>query len=318
MLIATMAASLTLAADPHRFVLQFQSDFDAASTIAVEASGTVIGDYDPDTNPGGTQTRPGTSGGEGNQPIGNTVSVGGDDSESAIPEGDLWIDVDLGASTMTLTRLDINLLREDVLTIPMDSTRTFDVFHTVSPDSVFPPGYSINGSYDDVLVHAMTATLAPSGGTLTMTPQLDNTWSLDGTLDLVITTEATSGGAPFEVEVVTATATASGSVVFAFPDETAELILVVLVSVDQAIDGTAFGLESEALDVPTVLPPGQVAHLLSSMTVGQASHAADLSLTIFADGTSCLGDFNVDGVGDIFDVIDFLGAFNEGAPEADW
>ena len=46
-----------------------KSTFEQAFSVAIPFAGTLIGDYDEEGNPEGTQTRPGLFGGSGNNPI---------------------------------------------------------------------------------------------------------------------------------------------------------------------------------------------------------------------------------------------------------
>ncbi|MCA9298899.1 MAG: hypothetical protein KDA28_07525, partial [Phycisphaerales bacterium] len=83
-----------------------------------------------------------------------------------------------------------------------------------------------------------------------------------------------------------------------------------------ALDGPFTGIQDTPLDLPTILPPGDVAHMLISLDVERIVASLDASISIDATGTRCPVDLAIDGVLDINDIIAFLGRFDAG--EGDW
>ncbi len=65
----------SLQADP--IPMQVDSEMSGAfldTSLSLVMNGTFIGDYDEETNPEGTMTRPGLFGGSGNQPVTTSVT----------------------------------------------------------------------------------------------------------------------------------------------------------------------------------------------------------------------------------------------------
>ena len=70
LLLLTLSIPVTGFAVADDFLVEpKKSTFDQAFSVAIPFAGTLIGDYDEEGNPEGTQTRPGIFGGSGNNPI---------------------------------------------------------------------------------------------------------------------------------------------------------------------------------------------------------------------------------------------------------
>ncbi|NCF39006.1 MAG: hypothetical protein GWP75_02690, partial [Planctomycetia bacterium] len=70
-----------------------ESIVDQTLLVSVPFDGVLIGDYDAKTNPGGTQTRPGLFGGNGNLPVDYSAVFGiGSPSQQSQPSGSIVVD----------------------------------------------------------------------------------------------------------------------------------------------------------------------------------------------------------------------------------
>jgi hypothetical protein len=78
-------------------------------------------------------------------------------------------------------------------------------------------------------------------------------------------------------------------------------------------------LPSFPMDVPTILPPGETAHLLMDLTLDEVGSSLVGQLTIAADGLvgGCAADFNGDGSVNTLDFVAFLNAWSEREADAD-
>ena len=81
MMIGGCASALGLGSNAWAQNFESTIDTNASTTninmaVVLDTAGTLIGDYDASTNPGGTQTRPGFFGGAGNQLINTSMSLG--------------------------------------------------------------------------------------------------------------------------------------------------------------------------------------------------------------------------------------------------
>ncbi len=83
-----------------------------------------------------------------------------------------------------------------------------------------------------------------------------------------------------------------------------------------------YTVTNQALDVPTVLPPGGTAHLLLNGDFGDLTIALAATGNIQASGqrhtTPCPADFNGDGHLNILDFLGFLNAYAAGDPRGDF
>ena len=148
---------------------------DVLTSFAAELPSTVIGDYDPVNNPGGTLTRPGFFGGSGNQPVDIDLTLSGVADFLASPTGSLSVGVDLPGLTLDVAGLDLDLLGGSTETADLVASLLFQTFRTFQPDSLFIGGIPLDlplGS--QTLSEVLLVQSAPSvGGMLTATADPD-------------------------------------------------------------------------------------------------------------------------------------------------
>ena len=114
-----------------------------ALTIGVPFSGTLIGDYDEESNPDGTQTRPGLVGGTGNNPIPYVAQFDMSGDNTSNPAGTMSITIDEKASSALVEGFAIDLLGSSVNELEYGVTLNYETFNTVSPFSIYPGGFDI-------------------------------------------------------------------------------------------------------------------------------------------------------------------------------
>lgn len=134
----------------HASSIEFELDVDAsAATTAFDFSlpftGTLIGDYDAETNPDGTQTRPGLFGGSGNNPIDCEIGISiASDPTPTSPSGRIVVDFDdLDASLLLVEELEIDLLTGSAGSVEGTLDLVFESFNTVNPFSIYPGGFPL-------------------------------------------------------------------------------------------------------------------------------------------------------------------------------
>jgi hypothetical protein len=140
--VVVMTSSLVCA---EEFLLLPGSSFYRGELEAdVPLEGVLVGDFDPQTNPRGTETRPPSSK-RGNVPIpmfGSLLLAGSFDGLQ--PSG--WIDADwdLATASMVIHAFDIDLGGSGPGPVPLDQwiDSISSPFVTVRPDGVFPTGIS--------------------------------------------------------------------------------------------------------------------------------------------------------------------------------
>ncbi len=111
----------------------------------VPFSGTLIGDYDPKTNPQGTSTRPGLFGGSGNNPISCDITLElASDPTPTSPTGRLSLDLDqLESGLLVLETLEIDLLSGGAGEISGDLVLLYATFNTINPSSIYLGGFEL-------------------------------------------------------------------------------------------------------------------------------------------------------------------------------
>ena len=137
--LAVVAASVDFAIDASgsTSIIDFQFE--------VPFSGTLIGDYDPETNPQGTSTRPGLFGGSGNNPIPCDITLElASDPAPTSPTGGLSLDFDqLESGLLVIEALDIDLLAGGTGAISGDLVLLYDTFNTINPSSIYLGGFEL-------------------------------------------------------------------------------------------------------------------------------------------------------------------------------
>ena len=286
-----------LATSSCAFADRFEIDVDssAASVLfefSVPFSGTLIGDYDPKTNPDGTQSRPGLFGGSGNNPIpcalDLSIASGGEPSS---PRGTIDLDfAGIDASLLVIEALDIDLLGDSVQTVDGELALVYDTFNTVNPFSIYPGGIEIPVPLAGAEVLRSEVTLpepstvfaAGSKGTIQFDAVIPVVW----TIEFDAGTGAQTQEVPVALPLAGTISGAAGSRVVEFGGDTT-------------------GAGSQPLDVPVgpipvplpTIPTGGTANLLFSGTLTSVEFSTDFALTVRADEveTSVFGDLDGDG-----------------------
>ncbi len=288
-----------------------------AGSMSTELTGTLIGDYDADTNPDGTLTLPGVWGGSGNNPIplAMTVSVGFDDGSNPVGVLHLEIDDELGLANMN--GLAWNVLPETVLPAELTTTILYETFRTVSPDSLYPGGTPVDIPLGEASVTACTITQsAPGAGTATAVDGLpgahDLTVAVPAMLDMTVTTEAL-GTLPLQMPIVLNVEGRHEA-----GDATNMLTMTATAAIDESGDLPGEPLPTIPAEFPTVIPPGGTASLLLDLTPTSAATkiVIDSEVTATSDH-SIPGDVNGDGVVNTDDLLAVIAAFGpcEECPE---
>lgn len=137
--LSAMAASADFEIDPNGSTSLIDFQFE------VPFSGTLIGDYDPETNPQGTSTRPGLFGGSGNNPIPCDITLElASDPTPTSPTGRLSLDFDeLESGLLVVEALEIDLLSGGTSGIAGDLVLLYQTFNTINPTSIYLGGFEL-------------------------------------------------------------------------------------------------------------------------------------------------------------------------------
>jgi len=261
--------------------------------------GTLIGDYDAKSNPGGTQTRPGLFGGSGNNPIGCGIDlrVQGDPTPT-MPTGFVELDptgVEDGA--ITITGLELDLLGGGAGAIGGELVIVYETFNTVNPFSIYPGGIEIPVPLDGATIlrsEVALANVVPAAAT-----EVRGGFTFDTLVPVIWTLEFDAGTGP-QVQSIPASLPLSGSVLGDPGDRGLQLGGAVADAGSQPLD---LPVGPIATPLPTI-PPGGTANLLFSGQLLSVDFAIDLGLDLTAIEQASIdpADLNGDGRVDAADI----------------
>ena len=273
---------------------------DRALNIEFPISGTLIGNYDAETNPEGTQTLPGLFGGSGNNPVdfsANNVISG---SSNSNPNGSFDLDLDLDAGTVQITDFSVDVLAGSSDTLSATLRFLYENFRTVNPTSVFFGGIEIPIPLGNIVLNSWT--LQQSGPSILLlgyAAEDPGNYSVTGTVLMNSTftftlfeQEIAPGPLPLPLLI--------DGILTATPDGF-EFQLTSSTAFDEPIPVDGFEFTDLPLPLPTILPPGGTANLLLNALASEGTSSGSWSVSILANGIetdSCTGgpDLNGDGL----------------------
>lgn len=301
------------------------STADLLSGAELSSGGTLIGDYDAATNPGGTQTRPGLFGGSGN----NAIPVGADFVLDAVldaePAGGVAFEADFDALTLRFDAVSLDLLNGSAAATDVGVTLTFNTFNTINPSFIYPGGIPFDVPLGEI-GSVTRAELALSGASETVlieteTPEtFEFTVMLPAEVSLTVTSGLLGGGGEpvgTEIEALPLILVVSGTLTRAGDGS-----VVMTLQADAVAESTKVPLETGPLPTaPVELPTLGTATAGVLLSLTPESLVVDatlgLSLTVGATAPDCQADWNGDSALNVFDVFAYLGDYNAGNPEAD-
>jgi len=324
-----IGAMVLIATTTHAqdFAVTLNSDTSSATIDAgtvIDASGFLIGDYDPDTNPTGTQTRPGLFGGSGNQPIDTITTLQTATTLDAMPAGSMSVSLDTLGGMGSIDGFTIDLLNGSDASTDLSVTIGFDTFRTFDPSFLYLGGIPITLPLGEV-GQISNATLTQNAPALiTLTPAIipeayDIVGVIPAVLDMTVTLML-PGGEPTEtpIEQLPVLVPISGQVQ-PLGDGTLQMTL------SAAPDPIVQEIPIEGVELPAIpfeLPTlgSDTAGVLFTLSPQSISLDASISITINANGApaACAADLTGDGVLNFFDVSAFLSAYNAMDPIADF
>jgi len=294
------------------------------TTTTLTTAGSLIGDYDAQTNPEGTQTRPGFFGGSGNNPIPVSADFVSQTGGVIGPTGSLVLTLDLDAATADIEGLTLDLLGGQALAAEIALTLLYDSFHTVNPSFIYPGGVPITLPLGQIgSVVAATLEQTDTGfGVLTPT----------GEADVYEFAAAVPASASFEVNIAPAgsdpavqqigplaVVVALGGQITLIDDDHLLLSIAVGPLTDEQtvpIDPAA-ELPAVPLELPTL--GTETAGVVMTLSADSVHMQTLVELSVTGQGTrvGCIADWDSDGVLSFFDVMGFLSDFAAQDPRAD-
>lgn len=307
-----VAASFAAAAhaDIYRFTVRTSaSNINTDLSATTVLTGSFIGDYDVDANPTGTRTIPGAFGGDTTQntaiPISGTAGFTG--SDTSHPVGQFTFNLDTESLTATVAGFSLDMLNGTPLGVTLGLVVEWDTFRTRQPTSLFLGGFPIPIPFGQVELSMLTLAQTELTGAGIVTENGPGSYSVTVIAPVTVIGQIDALGTmqpigpftvplPLQVDVTITGQTATAN--FAFDTTLAQEIPFML-------DLPA----NQAIDLPTVLPPGGTAHLLLNAMVDGASLDFTLGATLVADGVRQErnpADWNNDGIVNSLDFMAFM------------
>ncbi|MDG1838342.1 MAG: hypothetical protein P8I91_06030 [Phycisphaerales bacterium] len=320
-LIATMLAIATTGASAATFHLSNNGELTLSGTLSTYINGTLIGDWDAESNPEGTQTREGVWGGSGNNPIPLSLTAAIELGGNTIPTGPLDLEIDDILGVASITNLSWDVLPESVLSAAANGTILIETFRSINPDSLFIGGVPISFPLGEGSVTSctITQTVIPGVGPATARPDepgvTDILVAVPMTLDMMVMTELL-GEFPLQFALIL-----NIEGVYTQGDGKNTLSLTATSTVDESADLPDQPLPTIPVELPTVLPPGSEAGVLLDLTPTTIDILINITSNLIAtddgDQPSVPGDVNGDNLVSTDDLLAVLAAFGpcEDCPE---
>jgi len=300
--------------DEFEFTIDPQSSGTSATFHTTAAtSGTLIGNYDQVNNPTGTRTKPGLWGSFGsteNLPVqvdrldGQVEGV-----VETTTTGSFRLVLDIPGGLLDMSELQADLLGGQAVQLPVEVVLQTESFRTRNPDSVYPGGAPFTIPLGDATLSALAIVQqgGPATGTLTPTAPNEYDFVVVPLVELTATIELM--GQPLPTEPTLIPWPLTGHIVI--QGNTARLTALRELDV-QNTQQPGMAIPQFQLDVPTILPPGQVAHLLFDLTLNETSFLLTGTSTFAADGQASRlpGDLNCDGLVNFGDINPFVMALS--------
>ena len=284
-----------------------QSSIDGEFQQSTSMPGTLIGNWHQKTNPDGTSTLPGFFGGSGNNLIGVelTPSLGGPFDSPCM--GGLSIELDTPNGLVTIENLLLTAFDNGPATFPVTLGMLYETFRTVQPDSLFPGGIPIDIPLGEGSLTTMQFEQALAV-TTELAPISTNLWSYYVDIPITVTIEATV------LETKTGPIVSPGVLQLSGTIESInnqyQFMGTTSFKSNEVVEDPPIAFENIPFEAPTILPAGQIAHLLLSASAESATMitAANLHFMAFGD-TLFPGDVDGDGIVGVTDLLAIIGAW---------
>ncbi|MEE2681171.1 MAG: hypothetical protein VX641_02240 [Planctomycetota bacterium] len=296
--IVIAAASTAANAQSLEFTIDQQGSLiDRSLAVQVPFAGSLIGNYDAETNPEGTRTLPGIFGGSGNNPIGYSATNDISGSSSSTPTGSFVLDVDFDAGTVEITSFSVDVLGggSDVLSANLGFL--YETFRTVNPGGFFLGGFEIPIPLGDIALDTWTLEQSgPSDLVLGFAPENPGLYGISGTIPLTNTISFTLFEEVITPEPFLLPFPIDGTLVET--ESGFEFQVVSSTTFDNPIPADGFEFTDLAFPLPTL--GGDTANLLLSGIASEGNASGTWAINLIASGVeidTCQGtpDLNDDG-----------------------
>ncbi|GIV06185.1 MAG: hypothetical protein KatS3mg016_1760 [Fimbriimonadales bacterium] len=253
-------------------------------SISASTQGTLVGNYDPDTNPTGTRTKPGVFGSFGpteNVPVNVSLgaAIGGNLNRQA--SGTFRATVDGNTNTITFENLSVNFLANGPAVLPVTLTIAGESFRTRNPTSTYIlPSQGISFPIGTVNLSQFSA-VQTGGGAGVLTPTGPDQYDFIAGVQVDLTFAADLLGNPF-AQTVPFVLPLQGQVVVSG----ANALITSLQPLNFAQTfNPNLDLPPFEFGLPTILPPGSTANLIFDLMLEEIGLNVDLEVNLRAEGT---------------------------------
>lgn len=253
-------------------------------SISANTQGTLVGNYDPDTNPTGTRTKPGLFGSFGpteNVPVNVSLgaAVGGNLNRQA--SGTFRATVDGNTNTITFENLSVNFLANGPAALPITLTIAGESFRTRNPSSTYIlPSQGISFPIGTVNLNQFNV-VQTGAGVGVLTPTGPDQYNFTAGVQVDLTFAADLLGNPF-AQTVPIVLPLQGQVVVS--GNNALITSLQPLNFAQTFNPN-LDLPPFEFGLPTILPPGSTANLIFDLTLEEIGLNVDLEVNLRAEGT---------------------------------
>ncbi|MBK9128437.1 MAG: hypothetical protein IPM13_11665 [Phycisphaerales bacterium] len=299
----------------------------ASTNFTADTAGTLIGAYDPNTDPTNTRTKPGAFGSFGdteNVPVQVTLDFGLGGNIDTAPVGGFALTLNPGAGTLSIDNLQIDLLGGSPVALTATITLLTETFRTRNPTSLYVGGIPITIPIGQVELSQLTATQEAASGAGTLTPTGPGTYDFTAAVPVLITSSADFFGTPLEPPPSPGVLALEGQIVIS--GTTATLTSVQPIAFSQSQEPNQ-PLPAIPLALPTILPPGDTANVILNLVLQTTTFSFNGTNTLVASGqgpAAMPGDMDCDGDVDFDDIDPFVLALGGQAvyellyPDCNW
>ncbi|MEC9157456.1 MAG: hypothetical protein VYB77_04950 [Planctomycetota bacterium] len=291
-----LASSSVLAQDVDFTVDQQQSLINGALDVQFSFGGTLIGDYDAETNPTGTRTLPGFFGGSGNNPISYTADASLSSSQEFAPSGSFSVELDLPGNLLEISGLVTDVLGGGTSSLDAGLDFTYDTFRTVDPNSLYIGGFAIPVPLGEITLSNLVLQQVGISSLTLGAPDESGTYPVTGTVQVESSFSFTLFGEETTPDPVPLSLPVSGLLI---PTPGGyDFQITASSTFDDAIPTEGFSFDAVPLPLPTILPPGGTANILLSGVPSAGTAVASFAISILANGVvdqSCPGDPDLNG-----------------------
>lgn len=282
-----------------------------AATVSLTANtaGTLIGNWDPNTNPTGTRTKSGSFGAFGeteNLPIDMTLDSSFGGPIDTTPAGAFQLVLNPALGTLEITGFSADLLGGESVALGLSVTLETETFRTRSPSSLYIGGIPITVPLGNATLLQLDATQGELPGAGTLVETGPGQYDFAATVPVELQSNLDFFGNPLAPPPSPAVLALAGQI--AVSGNAATLNSSQPLEFAQSQDPNTT-LPQIPLALPTILPPGQTANVLLDLVLQTVNFSITGTNALSASGTqpaARTGDLDCDGDVDFFDIDPFV------------